>query len=1577
MGIQNFHSCINKLTQANLGIQKKIENKEADFDKLFNVTENQLEVITNILHNTSDHRHQQRTRLRALHTLEDLDLAITQCEVEPTKIQSLRKKILEIKTELESIPTPKKPILTNTKIDLQIAMMCDIDAADHNGAIVSGLISFLKEELPVVTTRSLLSCSAIEVKSEKVSSIRKIKTCLFEAQKKYDIYQQCDPNFGEEMILFLPKNLSPELTTEERFKKLGLTVSGTLKPISAGEALHRPEGKGNLEAFFNMFSQDSISSKLFHISGHGGSGRAIGALNPDNFQKLLAFLEQQQCRGLSIVSCYAGGKNSLMYRPKEGEKHTYPTIVNSIGEFCTNVSDNPTLVFKEIKHFLENDKQIATVDKYASMVAKAKKNYEVEYNAAKVYLPHSADSPLGFYSLGELFTGTAVTFRTLQAAKISKKNDIPLSPGKFIKIHPLITDITLKCQGINPLLISMLAGNGQHYIKELSLVNEAPLDYLKRTIQSQKNQKPEGDTCFFINKLTGQNKISGQEIGMSNLIFRTGNFNYCVWKENDKCYFCESDANPVEITPKVYDLIAFDVHEDSKPSLEAVRIASGSQESPEMLDTVLRNKGFISFSTLQEFKELKDIIKIPTKEGFSSIGLISSKPKTETPESLDVTENKRETLDDLKAIAEGSILTAEITPQEQEKLLFFLLDHKQPQIALELFKSKNIDPNVKSLHGTSLLVYALARGHYDFVKYLLELPTINVGATDSAGTSALHAAVRAKNIELTKLLLEKHANVKNTDEHGWSPLYFGLHPFNQEICKVLLQSGADINEHNTKGSTLLINLLKCEKDYAQEDNISEILDFLLKNGANPTLGKPSALTLALINNSYNLAEKLIQQGGNPFSVQPDDGAIPFIEALKYASTETIKKLLNSEQCNFQVIDNQGVTPLIAAYYLGNQEIIDLIATKAPLSSHYLSTPCLELLYDVLERLILSDDQKAIHSLFLNDGPFAPHLSDIMGCNLHLGEIPTPILQFVLDNIRENRLDYNKKFINGNNYLAEICLKAQDNFSAEYQEIIALLLDKDADLAMYAGDQRILFTDQEIIDFMFKKSNLFAQKHLEEWLLSLLNRGHLDKMQQVMADYLAPDQKPQMLAKIADFITNRAFLKSEKFLWLLEQGAALDDPGSLNSKLSILGSIIRYGTLEDIKLLVEQKKTLTHRNASMLTPLEAAAMRRDSVSVDFLQYLVNAGESLDAPANGKFATPFAFLARYGDMKSLEWAIAQGADLSSIQGDKMTAVQAAAQDSSDKTKEKLKKLIAMGADINLCNSKGKPAIISIIKQGDLDLMNWSLEQGAHLDTPELKSQALTAAVASGNTSLLKKFMKMGFTLLPQHLAQAGWIVKGYQKGKNAMLLKALQFIPDCSNLENSIKEGLSKEIANQKDYISAKMLLEKSLWVPASSGGLNSIIEMALTENKKDLLELINDRNLLDFTAISGRAFSTLLRKDTNCETLNWLLNHDLDLHSKLADGQTLLTAAIDVENIEAVKLLLEKNIDPHLIPSNSTMTPLYQAVVKNNIEFIKLLLDKDCAKDLYVKTDRGLSAVDLAIRKQSTSILDLLRERNLF
>ena len=158
----------------------------------------------------------------------------------------------------------------------------------------------------------------------------------------------------------------------------------------------------------------------------------------------------------------------------------------------------------------------------------------------------------------------------------------------------------------------------------------------------------------------------------------------------------------------------------------------------------------------------------------------------------------------------------------------------------------------------SELADAAMRGNKDAVRSLLQRK-VNVNAPQIDGTTALHWAVRADDLEMADVLLRAGANVSAANREGVMPLQLAALNGNAAMVERLIRAGADVNAPLTSfGDTALMMASRAGK----ADAVKMLLDRGAKIDAKETWGDTTALMWAVSEGNRSVVKLLIERGAD-------------------------------------------------------------------------------------------------------------------------------------------------------------------------------------------------------------------------------------------------------------------------------------------------------------------------------------------------------------------------------------------------------------------------------------------------------------------------------------------------------------------------------------------------------------------------------------------------------------------------------------------------------------------------------------------------------------------------------------------
>lgn len=232
-------------------------------------------------------------------------------------------------------------------------------------------------------------------------------------------------------------------------------------------------------------------------------------------------------------------------------------------------------------------------------------------------------------------------------------------------------------------------------------------------------------------------------------------------------------------------------------------------------------------------------------------------------------------------------------------------DKKRAFLALRNTNGENgAEINCKDKNGNNGLILAVYSRKEEVIKMLVnynkdekgrifeDIEPIKLNELNNDRISALHLAVKLKNLKIAKVLLQAGANPNVVGKYGETPIFDSVREDDREMIELLLSYGAKLNVKNREGHTPLIVA-------SQNRNRQEALLCLIKNGAD------------IYETDKNLRTPLMHAANN------DNGAMMdiILKATKYD-----KDYMNN-------VDINGVSTLIICAKRGNREAVRVLLSR--------------------------------------------------------------------------------------------------------------------------------------------------------------------------------------------------------------------------------------------------------------------------------------------------------------------------------------------------------------------------------------------------------------------------------------------------------------------------------------------------------------------------------------------------------------------------------------------------------------------------------------------------------------------------
>jgi ankyrin repeat protein len=225
---------------------------------------------------------------------------------------------------------------------------------------------------------------------------------------------------------------------------------------------------------------------------------------------------------------------------------------------------------------------------------------------------------------------------------------------------------------------------------------------------------------------------------------------------------------------------------------------------------------------------------------------------------------------------------------------------------VELLLKRGAKYDIVDRSERSILYDVIESNYHDILLKLLDHSAKNIGIMitdirDLNGNIPLHYAIKFKNIEAAKLLMQHKSNAYITDIDGYNALHLAVRSGSLEIVGIIVSTMSVIDTKTFRGETALHISINFQ--------YGSIAELLLNAGADPNIvdseNEFSPLHYAVGWNSLDIIDILLKKGSNP-NLQDIYGNTPLFYCIKEDYASAFDKITNSKnKINFNLWNIDG------------------------------------------------------------------------------------------------------------------------------------------------------------------------------------------------------------------------------------------------------------------------------------------------------------------------------------------------------------------------------------------------------------------------------------------------------------------------------------------------------------------------------------------------------------------------------------------------------------------------------------------------------------------------------------------------
>ncbi|UYV62846.1 hypothetical protein LAZ67_2002141 [Cordylochernes scorpioides] len=548
-----------------------------------------------------------------------------------------------------------------------------------------------------------------------------------------------------------------------------------------------------------------------------------------------------------------------------------------------------------------------------------------------------------------------------------------------------------------------------------------------------------------------------------------------------------------------------------------------------------------------------------------------------------------------------------------------------------ILKNRTIDINCSLPRSDTPLLNAVRHKQLDVAKILIQL-NVDVDGDNYHEETPLSVAAEIGDVNILECLIKSGAHINTRDPNGKTPLMRAIVNGHLEITKELVIAGAEINTYDNDKLTPLF--------MAADHGHFDIAWFLICHGADVNVRDKKRVSPIMIcaakalSGHDNVVKFLIEKGAN-VEERNKNGMTPLMIYSKRGDLTMAEELVNAKS-KVNEKDSLGNSPLHMASLCGHMDIVKYLLTEgAEINAKNRSreTPIM-----IWARRVLSE---ALENNHLDVAEYLIVKGAEVNTPINYGNTP------LITAVNNGQLKIVKCLINAKADMNKANKKGNTPLSLGVKsscvEIVKYLIDKGADVNICntLGDTPLMLAgpkvDLEIVKYLTEANSELNAVNLngDTALSKALGLNRMDIVKYLIA--MGADVNIKNKSGYTPLLTAASENKLEFVKLLIEANAELNAIN--NEGDTALSKAVKSRHVDIVKVLIDKGADVNTQHENGYTPL-IIAVSKDSL--EMVTLLTERKVELEA-TNRQGDTALSVAAGCGAQEIVKYLVGEGADL----------------------------------------------------------------------------------------------------------------------------------------------------------------------------------------------------------------------------------------------------------------------------------------------------------------------------------------------